>query len=520
MVASGRKRNSLKVMSWACLQTGSSLRIVRRNQQAQAMRCRDGMNARPGIAEPIDMDRRRFLYLASAGMVAANAAEPPAAPKLHGANLQRSMNLMAGSTGLKRNTVRVLFYGQSITAADWTKIVAERLRRQYPLTDFIIENRAIGGFNSERLVRTAEADLYPFFADLVIFHNYGSAGPIDEMIRKLRERTVADILICTDHLAPNVGEKLAEETDPLKLREPKPEEHDAAWRSFVFLPALARKYGAELADVRTAWKQHLRDRKLGPSDFLIDDLHLNRRGNELMADIIGSHLRHRPDLAPHFEDRRVRTFVVGEDMDWKNGKLVLPFDGNKVDLICREGADANSKPATIHIDGKKPSDFAELYMHSRTEMNTPFSTVPPVLRVFNDKPLQVESWTIDVTGIQNRGEKFRFRLTGSLTGEDGIGESGKRFVSKSGRVVIEALDFGMGSGLLFSQDQDATTASIQWKVLTFFADEFVPPKRNPFGDTVVTAAQGLVNGRHVLEISGGPETPLAAIRVYRPSYEK
>ena len=469
------------------------------------------------IAEAKGMDRRQFLYLASTGMFVANAAEPPPAVHLPGANLQRSMNLMAGSTGLKRNTVRVLFYGQSITNADWTRIVSERLRRQYPLTDFVIENRAIGGFYSELLVRTAEADLYPYYADLVIFHDYGSAGPIEEMIRKLRERTTTDILIATDHIAPAFGEKVDEETDPAKLKEPKTGVLDAAWRSYVFLPELAKKYNLELVHVRDLWKKHLRENKASPSDLLYDELHLNRRGNELMADIICAHLKHRPDLAPHFEDRRVRTFVVGEDVDWKKGKLVLPFDGNKVDLICRDGFEPKETPAPIRIDGRKPSEFPELYGHSRANLIEPLSKIPPIYRIKNEKPLCVESWAADVTSIADNGLSFRFRVAGSVTGFDGAGESGRRFVSKSGRVVIEAEDINMVFSLLFANGAVPGEARIGWQVLPFFADEFIRPKRNPFGDTVVIAAQGLTNGKHVLEIAGGPETPLAAIRVYRPS---
>ena len=48
----------------------------------------------------------------------------------------------------------------------------------------------------------------------------------------------------------------------------------------------------------------------------------------------------------------------------------------------------------------------------------------------------------------------------------------------------------------------------------------LPSRRNPFGDTVVIAAQGLPNGKHTLEITGSPETPIAAIRVYRPPLQE
>ena len=50
-----------------------------------------------------------------------------------------------------------------------------------------------------------------------------------------------------------------------------------------------------------------------------------------------------------------------------------------------------------------------------------------------------------------------------------------------------------------------------------FVDEFVSPGvQDETIETAVTLAQGLSNGKHTLEISGGLDTPIAAIRVYRP----
>jgi hypothetical protein len=474
----------------------------------------------PPVAETTGMLRfAALLLLAPLAVAAAAPGFPP--PKslgpteTYGANLQRSMALMAGSTGLKRNTVRILFYGQSITAADWTKVVAERLRRQYPLTDFVIENRAIGGFSSEKLVHTAEADLYPFYPDLVILHDYGEMRFIEDIVGRLRERTTADILIATDHVAPLVGETMDEEANPLRLREPQPGVHDARWRSTIGLPVVAKKYGAELADVRVLWKQYLRDHKLKPNDLLYDDLHLNDHGNFLMAEIISAHLRHRPELAAHLDDR-VKTITVGEDGDlqWKNGKLVLPFNGNKLELVCREGT---GSAAAIRIDGRKPSDFPELYKFTRVRMKSPASPVPPLTEVRSEKPLVLEEWTLTLTDMTAKGRNFRFKLAGSVTGPDGEGESGKRFVSRSGRVVLEPECFDIPYALLATKEQNTTEAVFRWHVEPYFADTFTPPaQRNPFGDTVVVAAQGLTNGKHTLELTGGPDVPLAAIRIYRP----
>ena len=117
-----------------------------------------------------------------------------------GTGIQRTMTLLATSTPKKRNTVRVLFYGQSITEQKWSYDVADWLRKTYPNANLIIENRAIGGHSSQLLWRTAEADLYPFQPDLLIFHVYGSHTDYEKLLANVRKRTTAEVLIQTDHI--------------------------------------------------------------------------------------------------------------------------------------------------------------------------------------------------------------------------------------------------------------------------------------------------------------------------------
>ena len=144
---------------------------------------------------------------------------------------------------------------------------------------------------------------------------------------------------------------------------------------------------------------------------------------------------------------------------------------------------------------------------------------PALLRVPAVKPRIVETWTMTITNIAAEGNQFKFKVKGSITGEDGEGESGKRFVSKSGRVAIDPDDILMtlAKKWSWSRDRNGAAVELRWNVVPMFADEFVvPAAKNPFGDTVVIAAQGLSNGKHTLEITGGPDTALAAIRVHRP----
>jgi hypothetical protein len=91
------------------------------------------------------------------------------------------------------------------TEQSWARTVADDLRRRFPSANLVIENRAIGGFAAQLLVKTAESDLYPFYPDLVIFHVYGSHIEYENIIRRIRERTTAEILMQTDHLAASTG---------------------------------------------------------------------------------------------------------------------------------------------------------------------------------------------------------------------------------------------------------------------------------------------------------------------------
>ena len=88
-------------------------------------------------------------------------ALPPRVPQELGQNIQRTMSLLATSTPQRRNKVRILFYGQSITEQDWWKQVADDLKKRFPNADLDVQNRAIGGFASQLLIRPAEHDVFP-----------------------------------------------------------------------------------------------------------------------------------------------------------------------------------------------------------------------------------------------------------------------------------------------------------------------------------------------------------------------
>jgi hypothetical protein len=83
--------------------------------------------------------------LASNNLVGAQSYPPPSPWQPNPGqreHLRRSLALLNLSTPADRKTVRVLFYGQSITQQAWWKEVERYLRTTYPNANLVIENRA------------------------------------------------------------------------------------------------------------------------------------------------------------------------------------------------------------------------------------------------------------------------------------------------------------------------------------------------------------------------------------------
>lgn len=436
---------------------------------------------------------------------------PPDNPAVLGARIQRTMGLLAGSTPGDRHQVRILFYGQSITKQEWWQEVAKDLQQRFPNADLIIENRAIGGFAAPVLIRPSEHDLYPFYPDLLIFHVYGGGEDYEAIIAKVRSRTTSEILLHSDHIdwLPT-----GNNDDPEAVK--RYEWHNG--HSTNFLAALADKYGCEIAEIRRPWRRYLKDNRLQPKQLLSDSIHLNNWGNFLLAALIKPHLRYNPTVpAP---EKLVRTYRVGSDVKWQNGKLILEFEGNRIDAIADTNFSGAATGANILIDGKKPSEFPELYSITRPSLAVG-TAWPAIVQVSSQKPLIVEDWKAVITEINSDASKFKFDVTGSRTGYDGSGTNDKLFVSNSGRVAIEPRNWWLKNSYEYSKQLTPQGFEINWQVKPMFVDSYVPPK---IADTTreypTTLAQNLSNSKHILEIipDANGTVAIQAIRVYRPPY--
>lgn len=452
-----------------------------------------------------------IIFLLGAICSASNGrGYPPVQPGVvehFGYGVQRTMSLLAASTPERRETVKILFYGQSITEQAWWRSVTNYLWMQFPEANLIVENRAIGGYGADLMVRAAESDLFPFYPDLVIFQVYGSLSAYESLIRNIRERTTSEILIQTDHVT--LDEELAEETNPVNEEEMSAN----AFKNYVFLPRICDEYGAELADVRSGWKRYLEEYELPASALLRDHIHLNAHGEFVMGELVKPHLRHDAGFFRSGWQQVTRTYVVGKDIQWTKGVLEMEFAGNRVDLIFERGA---AGAVTNYIDGLAPSEHAAAYVFTRS---TPAegSSRPALIGIESEAIPLVEEWTLTITNWNLGTRHVGFHVEGSQTGFDGAGSSAERFVSDSGRVVLEPAAWG-GARLAWWTSPPTPGFEIKWGVVKMGKDVAEPAESvEPGLEDVVTILQGFPNGTHSLRLEGTGESLVRAVRIYNPA---
>ena len=441
-----------------------------------------------------------IALLVVAGLTRAAEPFPPVTPEVlgdatkFGANVQRTMRLLATSTAEKRNAVRVLFYGQSITEQKWADLVTADLKSRFPHADLTVENRALAGYSSQLLVKTAENDLYPFAPDLVIFHVYGAHDKYEDIIRGIRERTGAEVLMQTDHVT-KPGD-FTEETDPAKL--PPAGKHWDAFMNQNFLPGLAKKYGCELCDQRAIWKRYLTANKLAPKALLSDDVHLNAHGEFLMAECVKAYLRYDPAAKPAADD----SFATPGFL--RSGPVGVPFTGTRVELVFEPGV---TDPLAVTVDGVKPSEIPGAYVFTRA-LAKQGGKWPVVAGMRPTGKPVAEDWTLEMTKDAANPKHFTFTLTGSVSGPDGECRTDAKFVSKSGRVTIAPDDWNVEYALALRGIKPVPDKlTVTFKTVLLGAD-VVGPKRG-------LVADGLSNGPHELWLTGASEG-LAGVRVTRP----
>jgi hypothetical protein len=127
-----------------------------------------------------------------------------------------------------------------------------------------------------------------------------------------------------------------------------------------------------------------------------------------------------------------------------------------------------------------------------------------------------EHWTLELLELDEALENFKFRVVGSVTGPDGEGVSSERFVSDSGRVVIEPDAWVLPRAAKLKGVQPEPGMQIHWQAKAHGEDVYVQP--SALGELTVTPIfQGQLSRTHELELlADGVVERIRAIRIYTP----
>jgi hypothetical protein len=424
-----------------------------------------------------------------------------------GQYVARTMNLLYKSTAKKRNTIKILVYGQSISEQEWWLEVKRTVISRFPNANVIMENRAIGGFAAQLLYKTVEMDVSSFYPDLVLLHDYGDNRYYDTLLYTIRSRTAAEIAIMTDHYT---GENKWSDT-----------------MSYHILPALAEKYKCDVINIRDPWKQFLKENNLEPSRLLKDGIHLNGYGNFLMAELVSPLFVFKPAFR---EDQfgLCRTYTNKRDFSFHGDTLTLHFSGNKAEVIADSSVINSGDSLKVLVDGRPPSSFQGCYFITRPFNNAgkkwPWE-LPAMIHVSHSKFWINEEWTCTFTKAEPPFSDFSFRIRGSVTGPDGEGKGGTDFFSPSGRVTIKGGDAEQGGDWHLNRSFQVLKTIVnpgdivKWETYSISMDYFKPVISNDKSiENCITLFQGIPNSQHLLQlVKIGKRPPLiSGIRIYKP----
>lgn len=462
----------------------------------------------------------RVRGLLAVALVAALAGCKPAPPRHPTGDtnpqgqLARTMSIIRHATPDKPNTLKILFYGQSITPTKWTDPAVAHLRATYPNTHFIVRNMAIGGFAAQLLERTVERDVTEFYPDLIVFHVYGDHHAYERIIRTLRSKTAAEVIVQTDHLTTPI-EPLCDEGFHLVLKAPPGckgflRYKQNSWEEFMagqWEPTIAARYGLAIDPRRWAWNAYLQRHHLKIEQLLADPPHPNAAGWALMARLFETWF----DWVVRSGGDHPQSLVEDHPVAAETG-----FTGNRVELIARTPLDGR---IGVQIDGKRPDDIDGCWQIGRTTM-VGIDPKWPAIRQVSVDPAdhRPEQWTAVLTDMSPNRDDFRFKLYSSVTGFDGEGSGKADFTSRSGKVRIAAKDWVMADLFRFHHVSLPDGFKVEWDRHFVCGDEAATDLGNGRREIRHVAGTGLANGPHRMSIQFAPGAfaEVSSIRSYRP----
>ena len=432
--------------------------------------------------------------------------------------LARSLAIVRTSTPAEPKVLRVLFYGQSITSPKWTEPAMAAIAARYPDTRFVVRNMGIGGFGATLLERTTARDIGEFYPDLIVFHVYGDHHAYERIIRLMRSRTAAEIIVQTDHVTEPV-EPQCDEGIHLTLTPPpgckgmiRYRQH--SWEQYMsgnVLPDLAQRYGLVVDPRRYAWNAYLRSHGLAPEALIADMPHPNDAGWALMARLFTGFFA-RLVASWHGEGQSLVATLPPPAGD----EARIPFTGNRLEILASGPLDGR---VAATIDGKAPAAIDGCWQTSRTTSLPGVPSWPAIRQVTVDPAFhRPERWTATVTALNADQTDWRFALSGLRTGPDGAGTGKADFASPSGRIRIAAKDWVIPDGYAYKQARAPEGLRVTWEHRFVCRDQpsvALLPGRIEQRHLVAT---DLPDGPHVatLRFAPGARALVRELRAYRP----
>jgi len=232
-----------------------------------------------------------------------------------------------------------------------------------------------------------------------------------------------------------------------------------------------------------------------------------------MAELLKAYLAPLPPGSGYdpMNEARIRTVPAGFSAGQQSVRM--EFAGTRADVIFKPNAQGS---LSVLIDGKQPSAIPELYGFTRVSA-FPASDWPVLLKAGAAAPLIAEDWSLRIDQASADGKACHFALRGTVTGEDGEGYNTNRFVSRSGRVVLEPDDWNVAYSVAVFKRPLPDNYAATWRAVLEGADTAAPGRAPTGVEDCVTVAQSLRPGRHVLELRGtGLADAVQATRFYSP----
>jgi len=451
-------------------------------------------------------------------------------PAHHSVHLQTDGKYLAstvakleGNLGLPGKPFLIWGVGSSYTNfLDDIEPIRQIIRKRFPNAPEIIYRKRVGSgcpYDYARgWVHTGVLSEHP---DLILCYTNGKLIDLEEMLKNIRCRSTADIIIPSLHFM--ASDSLTNDI----INDPR----------YIEMEMICRKYNAQFVDNRRELADWLMKNNMEIKDILSDPVHQNELGRILICENIARHFVHNntPAYDPFVLEKKIPLVKAFEQNDsnisfsssWKKegdylcaartgSSISMRFKGNGVYLIGKHLSGDGG--INVYIDGKPlnaVSSFSISFIepaitnishtgnYSRASKENGDTGPHGIILGDNVVPQTWEIRMIDDIG--------NYELTGSFTGMDGKGNNMKPFRSSSGQIIIPPSLW---------REAKANVKGDYWS-FEVFRTVLAPPipiENQPSNVFLVPLVLDIPYGEHTIEIktTSDEKVSLNALYIYNP----